>query len=69
MNLQENISRIKEIMEVVSEEKKGIKGLYLTFPKEGIETIGATLAKVFGVVIVFRHEQGCYSSECGYSGA
>jgi len=24
--------------------------LYLTFPKEGIETIGATLAKVFGVV-------------------
>lgn len=50
MNLQENISRIHEIMGIISEEKKGIRGLYLTFPKEGIETIGARLAKLFGVV-------------------
>ena len=48
MNLNEEISRQHRLM--LSEANQKIKGLYLTFPKAGWETIGAKLMKLFGVV-------------------
>jgi hypothetical protein len=48
MNLNEEISRQHELM--LCEVNQKIKGLYLTFPKAGWETIGAKLMKLFGVV-------------------
>lgn len=48
MNLNEEISRHHQLM--LSEANQKIKGLYLTFPKAGWETIGAKLMKLFGVV-------------------
>jgi len=48
MNLNEEISRHHQLM--LSEANQKIRGLYLTFPKAGWETIGAKLMKLFGVV-------------------
>ena len=40
----------RSMRESINESNKKIKGLYLTFPRQGWETFGATLAKLFGVV-------------------
>lgn len=44
------ITEVDEIRWMMLESSKKFKGLYLTFPKQGWETIGANLMKLFGVV-------------------
>jgi hypothetical protein len=44
------LREVDEIRWMMLESSKKFKGLYLTFPKQGWETIGASLMKLFGVV-------------------
>lgn len=44
------LREVDEIRWMMLESSKKFKGLYLTFPKQGWETIGANLMKLFGVV-------------------
>jgi len=44
------LREVDEIRWMMFESSKKFKGLYLTFPKQGWETIGANLMKLFGVV-------------------
>ena len=44
------LREVDEIRWMMLESSKKFKGLYLTFPKQGWETIGAKLMKLFGVV-------------------
>ena len=44
------LREVDEIRWMTLESSKKFKGLYLTFPKQGWETIGASLMKLFGVV-------------------
>lgn len=44
------LKEVEEIRWMMLESSKKFRGLYLTFPKQGWETVGANLMKLFGVV-------------------